>query len=40
MVSKKNKHKKVHLEYLFLDTEIPVIPQDIRRHLEKTQEYL
>ncbi len=27
--------KKVHLEYPFLDTEIPVTPQDIRNHLKK-----
>ncbi|MDE7477127.1 MAG: hypothetical protein K2M91_04110 [Lachnospiraceae bacterium] len=25
--------KKVHLEYPFLDTEIPVTPRDIRNHL-------
>lgn len=25
--------KKVHLEYPFFDTEIPVAPQDIRDHL-------
>lgn len=27
--------KKVHLEYPFLDTEIPVTPQEIREHLRK-----
>ncbi len=27
--------KKVHLEYPFLDTEIPVTPQDIRNHLKE-----
>ena len=27
--------KRVHLEYPFLDTEIPVTPQDIRKHLKK-----
>ena len=27
--------KKVHLEYPFLDTEIPVTPQDIRKHLNE-----
>lgn len=26
--------KKVHLEYPFLDTEVPVTPQDIRNHLK------
>lgn len=25
--------KKVHLEYPFLDTDVPVTPQDIRNHL-------
>ena len=29
--------KKLHLEYPFLDTEIPVTPKDIRNHL--TQYY-
>jgi len=29
--------KKVHLEYPFLDTEIPVTPQDIRKHLKEYQ---
>lgn len=27
--------KKVHLEYPFIDTEVPVTPQDIRKHLEE-----
>lgn len=27
--------KKVHLEYPFFDTEIPVTPKDIRNHLKK-----
>lgn len=27
--------KKVHLEYPFLDTEIPVSPYDIRKHLKE-----
>lgn len=27
--------KKVHLEYYFLDTEVPVTPQDIRNHLKE-----
>ncbi|MDE7416678.1 MAG: hypothetical protein K2N44_10345 [Lachnospiraceae bacterium] len=27
--------KKVHLEYPFLDTEIPVTPQEIRKHLKE-----
>ena len=27
--------KKVHLEYPFLDTEIPVTPEDIRKHLKE-----
>lgn len=27
--------KKVHLEYPFLDTEVPVTPQDIRNHLRE-----
>ena len=27
--------KKVHLEYPFLDTELPVTPQDIRNHLKE-----
>lgn len=30
--------KKVHLEYPFLDTEIPVTSQDIRNHLKEYQE--
>ena len=27
--------KKVHLEYRFSDTEVPVTPQDIRDHLKE-----
>ncbi len=27
--------KKVHLEYSFLDAEIPVTPQEIRNHLKE-----
>lgn len=27
--------KKVHLEYPFFDTEVPVTPQDIRKHLKE-----
>ena len=27
--------KKVHLEFPFLDTEIPVTPEDIRKHLKE-----
>lgn len=27
--------KKVHLEYPFLDTEVPVTPRDIRKHLKE-----
>ncbi len=27
--------KKVHLEYPFLDTELPVTPQDIKKHLRE-----
>lgn len=27
--------KKVHLEYPFPDTEVPVTPQDIRKHLKE-----
>ncbi len=27
--------KKMHLEYPFLDSEIPITPQDIRNHLKK-----
>ncbi len=27
--------KKVHLEYPFLDTELPVTPQDIKKHLKE-----
>lgn len=27
--------KKVHLEYPFIDTEIPVTPQDIRNYLKE-----
>ena len=30
--------KKVHLEYPFPDTEVPVTPQEIREHLKKYQE--
>lgn len=32
--------KQVHLEYPFLDTEVPVTPQDIRYHLKKYYEGL
>ena len=27
--------KKVHLEYPFSDTEVPVTPQEIRKHLKE-----
>ncbi len=36
MVSRKNKRRiEYDLEYPFLDTEVPVTPQDIRKHLKE-----
>lgn len=33
-----SENKKVHLEYPFLDTEVPVTPWDVRKFLERFYE--